>query len=51
MSEHEYLAERAADELVAAIATTDRRARLRHLELADAYALRLKEAKATLAHR
>jgi hypothetical protein len=51
MSEHEYLAKRAADELAAAIATTDARARLRDLQIADAYALRLKEAKAAVAHR
>jgi hypothetical protein len=46
MSDAEYLETRAAQELAAAIATRDSRVRLRHLELADAYASRLREAKA-----
>ena len=46
MSDTEYLEARAAEELVAAIATKDSRIRLRHLELADAYAFRLREVRA-----
>jgi len=46
MSDAEYLEARAAEELTAAFATSDQRVRLRHLELADAYAFRLREAKA-----
>jgi hypothetical protein len=45
MSDAEYLEARAAEELAAAISTTDTRVRLKHLELADAYALRLREAR------
>ena len=43
MSDAEYFAERAQQELRAA--TSDRRVRQIHLELADAYAFRLREAK------
>jgi len=46
MRDMEYLKTRAAEELAAAIATSDNRVRLRHLELADQYSFRLSEAKA-----
>ena len=46
MSDTEYLVARAEQELKAAIAASDRRVRDVHLELADAYAFRLREAKA-----
>lgn len=45
MSDAEYFAERAQQELRAAIRTSDRRVRQIHLELADAYAFRLREAR------
>ena len=43
MVEGDYLASRAAQEFKAAIMASDERVRQRHLELADAYAFRLKE--------
>lgn len=46
MAEGDYLAGRAAQELAAAIEASDVRVRDRHLELADAYAFRLREWKA-----
>jgi hypothetical protein len=45
MSNAEYFAERAQQELLAAIRAPDRRVRERHLELADAYTFRLNEEK------
>ena len=45
MSEDEFLATRAAEELAAAVRTSDQRVRKRHLELADAYSFRLREWK------
>jgi len=45
MSDADYLTERAHQELNAAMRTTDARVRERHLELADAYAFRLRELK------
>lgn len=45
MSNVEYFAERAHQELLAAIRAPDRRVRERHLELADAYTFRLIEEK------
>ena len=45
MSDAEYLAARAQQELVAAMLSSDRRVREVHLELADAYAFRLRETK------
>lgn len=45
MSDAEYFAERAHQELLAAMCAPDRRVRERHLELADAYAFRLSEEK------
>ena len=46
MLDADYLANRAAQELAAAIKASDNRLRERHLELADAYAFRLRECKA-----
>ena len=46
MSDAEYLILRAHQELKTAIEAPDQRARLVHLELADAYSLRLSEARA-----
>ena len=46
MSDMEYLSKRSSQHLAAAIQTSENRVRLRHLELADAYAFRLKEEKA-----
>jgi len=46
MSDTEYLTVRAEQELRAAINSTDHRAREIHLELADAYAFRLREQRA-----
>jgi hypothetical protein len=46
MVEGDYLARRATEELAAAIKASDNRVRERHLELADAYAFRLREWKA-----
>jgi hypothetical protein len=43
MQNAEYFAERAHQELLAAMRAPDRRVRERHLELADAYAFRLSE--------
>ena len=43
MSDAEYFADRAQQELRAAIRSSDRRVRDVHLELADAYAFRLRE--------
>lgn len=45
MVEGDYLARRAIEELAAAIKASDSRVRERHLELADAYAFRLREWK------
>jgi hypothetical protein len=45
MSNAEYFAERAHQELLAAVRAPDRRVRERHLELADAYTFRLSEEK------
>lgn len=45
MSDADYLAERAHQELNAARRSTDRRVRNRHLELADAYAFKLRETR------
>jgi hypothetical protein len=45
MSNAEYFAERAHQELLAAMLAPDRRVRERHLELADAYTFRLSEEK------
>ena len=46
MLDADYLANRAAQELAAAIKASDNRVRERHLELADAYAFRLRECEA-----
>jgi hypothetical protein len=46
MSNIEYLSVRAQEEFRAAINSTDRRVREIHLELADAYAFRLREERA-----
>ena len=43
MSDAEYLNERAQQELQAAMSAFDKRVREVHLELADAYAFRLRE--------
>jgi len=43
MSDAEYLAQRAHQELTAAMRSADLRVRNRHLELADAYAFKLRE--------
>jgi hypothetical protein len=43
MSDADYFAERAHQELLAAMRSPDRRVRERHLELADAYTFRLSE--------
>lgn len=43
MSDADYLTERAHQELNAAMRSADLRVRNRHLELADAYAFRLRE--------
>jgi len=45
MSDAEYLAERALQEMKAAIRSLDRRVREVHLEMADAYSFRLSETK------
>jgi hypothetical protein len=45
MSDAEYLVQRAHDELIAAMKSSDHRVREIHLELADAYAFRLSEMK------
>jgi hypothetical protein len=45
MVDADYFAERAAQELRAAMRSSDRRVREIHLELADAYAFRLREAQ------
>ena len=45
MSDADYLIERAHQELNAALQSSDLRVRDRHLELADAYAFRLREVK------
>lgn len=45
MSDADYLIERAHQELNAAMRTSDPRVRELHLELADAYAFRLREVK------
>ena len=45
MQDANYLADRAQQELTAAIRTSNPRVRERHLELADAYAFRLRELK------
>ena len=46
MTDTEYLAERAQQELSAAMAAVDRRARDVHFELAGAYSFRLRQAQA-----
>lgn len=43
MSDAEYLTERAFQELTAAMRSSDARVREIHLELADAYAFKLRE--------
>lgn len=48
MLDAEYFAVRSQQELRAAIKASDRRVRQVHLELADAYAFRLREAKREL---
>ena len=48
MRDADYFAERAAQELRAAMRSSDRRVRELHLELADAYAFRLREAQREL---
>ena len=45
MSDAEYLTQRAHEELNAALRCSDPRVRNRHLELADAYAFKLREVK------
>ncbi len=45
MSDAEYLVQRAHEELIAAMKSSDRRVREVHLKLADAYAFRLREMK------
>lgn len=45
MSDADYLVERAHQELNAAMRTSDVRVRNLHLELADAYAFKLREVK------
>lgn len=45
MSDAEYLIQRAHEELNAAMRCSDLSVRNRHLELADAYAFRLREVK------
>lgn len=45
MVDADYFAERAAQELRAAMRSSNRRVRDVHLELADAYAFRLREAQ------
>lgn len=45
MTDAEYLTERAAQELRAAMQAPNRRVREVHLELANAYSFRLREAK------
>jgi hypothetical protein len=45
MSDAEYLVQRAHEELIAAMKSSDHRVREVHLELADAYAFRLREMK------
>lgn len=48
MSNADYLAVRAHQELLAAMRAPDRRVRDRHLELADAYTFRLSEEKRSI---
>jgi len=50
MRDADYFAERAAQELRAAMRSSDRRVREVHLELADAYAFRLREAQRAISH-
>ena len=45
MSDAEYFVHRAHAEMIAAMKSSDRRVREVHLELADAYAFRLRETK------
>jgi hypothetical protein len=45
MMDADYLTERAHQELNAAMRSSDLRVRNRHLELADAYAFRLREVR------